>query len=287
MLGALDVQSEQAGAFDESNTEVLQTMADQIAVALFNAETFQRSDRQTSAMALLNELSRALATATSLEDIARIVLPSVNRLVGQSHLAIVQKTANPQILALRAFTADPDRPVSDAESIPVVGSLVGKCVTRGELNYTADLGTLVDQYGDIAEFYRRGLRSGVILPLRVGERALGTFNVGCGTKPHAYSPEQINQLEQIVSQLAITVENLNLVEQTQQTLAELNAANRQLTGQAWEQYIHTTKPGIGRMAQRRLERAGTARGTARNVTGANPICVTSDPAPQSARYDHW
>ncbi|HTP11803.1 MAG TPA: GAF domain-containing protein, partial [Anaerolineae bacterium] len=176
-LGALDVQSEQAGAFDESNTEVLQSMADQIAVALFNAETFQHSEQQTSVMAVLNELSRTLAAATSLEDIARIVLPTVNRLAGQSHLSIVQKTANPQVLALREFTPDPDQPVCDSEAIQAAGSLIGECITRNEVKYCADLSDLVARYGDITDFYRRGLRSSVILPLRVGEHVLGSFNI--------------------------------------------------------------------------------------------------------------
>jgi GAF domain-containing protein len=239
-LGALDVQSEQVDAFDESNTDMLQTMADQIAVALFNAESFQRSERQASVMTTLNQLSRQLATATSLEDIGLIVLPVATSLLGQSRIAITQKTANPQILAFREFTSNLDRPVSDATSIQVEGSLIGECLVRGETIYTADLSTVTDKYDDIADFYRQGLRSGVTLPLRVGERVLGTFNVGAD-QAHAYSAEQINQLEQITSQVAVTVENLNLAEQTQQTLAELDAANRQLVGHAWGAYTRTTK----------------------------------------------
>jgi GAF domain-containing protein len=235
VLGALDVQSEQAGVFDESGTKVLQSMADQIAVALLNAETFQRSEEQARAMALLNELSRSLATATSLEEIAQIVQPIANHLLGQSHLAIVQKTANPQILALREFSSDPDRPVGDSAPIQTADSLIGQCIERSEVIYTADLSELADRYSDVATCQQQGLRSSVILPLRVGERVLGTFNVSAD-RTHAYATEQIHQLEQIASQLAITVENLNLAEQTQQTLAELDAANRQLIGHAWEQY---------------------------------------------------
>jgi GAF domain-containing protein len=239
-MGALDVQSERAGAFDESNTEVLQTMADQIAVALLNAESFQRSERQANTLALLNQLSRTLATATSLEDIAMTVLPIVTRLLGQSRLAIVQKTANPQILALREFTTNSDFPVGDSAPIQAAGSLIGECIVRGEAIYTADLSTLADKYSDVATFYQQGLRSGVTLPLRAGERVLGAFNVG-SDQVHAYSAEQINQLEQITSQVAVTIENLNLAEQTQQTLAELDAANRQLIGQAWDQYAHAAR----------------------------------------------
>jgi GAF domain-containing protein/HAMP domain-containing protein len=238
VLGALDVQSEQANAFDEGNTEVLQTMADQIAVALSNAEAFQRSERQATVMARLNELSRTLVTATSLEDVALITVPIMARLLGESRIAIAQTTANPHILSLREFRANTQQPVGDSTPIPTATSLLGECVARGATIYLADLSTATEQYSDVAGFYRQGVRAGITLPLRVGERVLGAFTVGAD-RTHAYAAEQINQLEQIAAQLAVTIENLNLAEQTQQTLAELNAANRQLVGQAWEQYTHT------------------------------------------------
>jgi GAF domain-containing protein len=191
-------------------------------------------------MALLNRLSHELATAASLEHIAIMVAPIITSLLGPQRLAIVQKTANPNILALREFTANPDHPVGDSEAIQITDSLIGESIERGEVIYTPDLSSLTEKYSDVASFYQRGLRSGVILPLRVGERVLGTLNVG-SDQTEAYSAEQINQLEQITPQLAVTIENLNLAEQTQQTLAELDAANRQLIGQAWGQYTRTTK----------------------------------------------
>jgi GAF domain-containing protein/HAMP domain-containing protein len=239
-LGALDVQSKEEGAFDESSTEVLQAMADQIAVALLNAETFQHSERQAGVMALLNELSRTLVTATSLEDVALTTLPILSSLLGESRLAIAQTTANPQILSLRPFTSNRQQPVGDSVSILIAGSLIGESITRGTTIYLADLSTATDQYSDVASYHRQNIRSGVTLPLRVGERALGALTIG-SEKLDAYTPEQINQLEQIAAQVAVTIENLNLAEQTQQTLAELNAANRQLVGQAWEKFTSTTR----------------------------------------------
>jgi GAF domain-containing protein len=239
-LGALDVQSEQADAFDESNAGTLQTMADQIAVALSNVQTLRRAERQATALSLLNELSRQLATATSLEDIAATTQPAVTRLLGQARIAIAQTTANPQLLSLREFTANPEQPVGNSASLLVAGSLIGECIARGETIYLADLSTASDQFSDVPNFQRQGVHSSITLPLRVGEHALGALTVGAD-QVDAYSTDQINQLEQVAAQIAITIENLNLAEQTQQTLAELNAANRQLVSQAWEQYAHTTQ----------------------------------------------
>ncbi len=46
VIGALDIQSEESGAFTKDDTEVLSTLADQIAVAIENARLFEQS-RQT------------------------------------------------------------------------------------------------------------------------------------------------------------------------------------------------------------------------------------------------
>jgi GAF domain-containing protein len=43
VLGALDVQSTQSGAFDESSAVVLQAMADQVAISLSNTFQFKRA----------------------------------------------------------------------------------------------------------------------------------------------------------------------------------------------------------------------------------------------------
>lgn len=56
-IGALDVQSTQASAFDQSDVAALQGMADQIAVALGNARLFQQTQR---ALQELDEANRLL-----------------------------------------------------------------------------------------------------------------------------------------------------------------------------------------------------------------------------------
>ncbi len=54
LIGALDVQSRERDAFDEDLTHVLQTMADQIAIAIVNARLYQESMRQLEDIAAGN-----------------------------------------------------------------------------------------------------------------------------------------------------------------------------------------------------------------------------------------
>ena len=60
VLGALDVQSTHEAAFDEANATVLQSMADQIAIALNNAEQFKLIEQQARQQSDFNQFSRSL-----------------------------------------------------------------------------------------------------------------------------------------------------------------------------------------------------------------------------------
>jgi GAF domain-containing protein len=58
VLGALDVQSTQEAAFDEASVAVLQSMADQVAVAIANAQSFETIQRALETTTRLYEASR-------------------------------------------------------------------------------------------------------------------------------------------------------------------------------------------------------------------------------------
>jgi GAF domain-containing protein/HAMP domain-containing protein len=238
VLGALDVQSEEAGAFDEASAEVLQVMADQIAVALFNAETLNRSEDQARVLGLLNLLSRELAQATTRENVAFAVAQTVMKLIGPDRMALIETTPNLQLLSARTLWADANRPLGVPQPISASGSLSGDCLKRGETIYLPDVTTMLDQYEDVAVVYALGARSSAAIPLRIGDRIIGTFNVA-SDRADAYTSEQLAQLEQVAAQVALTLDGLNSAKQTQQALAELDAANRRLVGQAWTSYTQS------------------------------------------------
>ncbi len=236
-LGALDVQSEQAGAFDQANAAMLQAIADQVAVALLNAETFDRAERQARTLAVLNQLSRELTTARSLEAIAYATANAITNLLGASHAYLARTTVNPDILAVQAISQNANAPLGELVTIALAHTLSEEVMKRGELMYTPDLGQAAASSADANALCAAGARSGVTLPLRAGAQVLGTLLVG-NERPAAYTPEQINQLDQVAGLLAVALENLRLAEQTRQSLAEIDAVNRRLMGQAWSDYLH-------------------------------------------------
>jgi GAF domain-containing protein/HAMP domain-containing protein len=239
-IGALDVQSERAGAFDEASADVLQAMADQIAIALQNAESFTRSEQQTQTLAVLNQLSRELALAADYEGIARALRTSVVNLIDPQQIALRLASSDPQRLTVYPLDLEREPVLGESRLVETARARAGDSLTSDQTLYVQDLTTAPDPYHENASLIQAGLRSTLIVPLRVGDKRLGTLNVGHDT-PNAYSPEMINRMEQVAAQLAVALENLNLVEQTRQALNELDAANRRLIGQAWGKYLQASE----------------------------------------------
>ncbi|MCS6871356.1 MAG: GAF domain-containing protein [Anaerolineae bacterium] len=88
ILGALDVQSNTAGAFTEEDVAILSTLAGQIAIAIDNAELFASSVRRAEEMRFLFDATRAATAAFAetegqaerLREIAELLRDKLNAL---------------------------------------------------------------------------------------------------------------------------------------------------------------------------------------------------------------
>lgn len=238
VIGALDVQSTQANAFDEASAEVLQTMADQLAVALINAQTLGRAEQQARILERLNQFSRELTQATSLEQITSAVARNIPQLITIQHLSLALTTAPNQLTVYRLLRGGLAT-LDSGQLLEASQTIAADAVRRGETTYFSDLSALAARQPAAAGLLAEGSRSSLSVPLRVGNRTLGALNIG-RHMVNGFTPDQIAQLEQAAAQLAAAVENYNLSEQTQATLQELDAANRRLIGQAWERYTRTS-----------------------------------------------
>lgn len=77
IVGVLDVQSDRVAAFDATDVQVLQSLADQIAVAIQNARRISNRISLLEATRPMYKVSRRLTTATTPAEVADAVVSSV------------------------------------------------------------------------------------------------------------------------------------------------------------------------------------------------------------------
>ena len=88
VLGALDAQSTKYNAFSESDIIVLQTMADQIAIALENANLINETQIRFNEIATLNQISQAVTAQTDLRTLLDTVRQEIARITNVTNVYV-------------------------------------------------------------------------------------------------------------------------------------------------------------------------------------------------------
>jgi len=81
-IGALSVQSHQQAAFTEEDVQILQSMADQLAVAIENARLRAQLERSERYYRALTERAHSVFLVVDADEIIRYVSPVVERVLG-------------------------------------------------------------------------------------------------------------------------------------------------------------------------------------------------------------
>jgi GAF domain-containing protein/HAMP domain-containing protein len=227
VLGALDVQSVQAAAFDETSTAVLQSMADQIAIALNNAAQYRREQSRAQQTTHLLEATAELTALGQTADLYNRIVELTSALLSADSAGLWQPLEEDELV----FTY----------AIGGMESLVGQRVRSGEgiagrVHATGltvrldDARTSMDAAIDLGEL---PVHAALAVPMIWQGRVIGVLIAvhSQGNRTFTSDDESLAQL--LAAQAAAAIENIRLREQQQRTLDELNNLNRRLTGESW------------------------------------------------------
>ena len=91
VLGVLDIQHNVTDGLQEKDIELVQSLANQVAVALQNARLYTQAQLQADQETLLNHISQRIQRATTIEATLQIAAEELGRTMGASR-ATVQLT---------------------------------------------------------------------------------------------------------------------------------------------------------------------------------------------------
>ncbi|HID64294.1 MAG TPA: GAF domain-containing protein [Anaerolineae bacterium] len=181
VIGALDVQSVEAGAFSDEDISVLQTMADQIAVAIDNAHLF------TEAQARLAEVQAA-------------------------HRSYLQASWD-EFLPTRAITSyeyvHPGVPPLRETTLPEIEQAIAQQRTMA-LSRSGD--------GDGGETQAQ---SALVAPITLRGQVIGALGLQEAEGTRQWTADEIALVEAVADQMALAIENARLFEETQRRLQEI------------------------------------------------------------------
>ncbi|MBN1661506.1 MAG: GAF domain-containing protein [Anaerolineae bacterium] len=210
IIGVLDVQSNRLNAFDQSDLAMLESLATQAAVAIKNAQLFKAEQRRAEQFRVISEVGSRVASLLTVEE----VIDQVARLIQKAfdyylvEIGLVEETD--LVFKTRASRVEGDR--FDQFHLPVdQSSVTGWVAATGEPLLVPD----VSQEARYVQATTFSSRSELAVPMKTKDHVIGVINVQ-SERVNAFDESDLNVLQSLANQAAITIENARLYEQAQQ-----------------------------------------------------------------------
>lgn len=178
LLGALDVQSKEPNAFTAADVSVLQTLADQLAVAIRNAELFSAQER------LLKDNERLLVES-------RQAIEELNALTGR-----LSREGWQEFIAAGGGRVSATSHTGEAPALPEPGDALGLAVQKRDLVSVSD-----EQ------------RSALAAPIMLRDQIIGALAIEEIRPDHRWTADDLALAQEVADRLGLALDNARLLEQ--------------------------------------------------------------------------
>jgi signal transduction histidine kinase len=209
ILGVLDVQSERINAFEESDLFVLQSLGDQVAIAIENARLYTMTDqalaKRLEELAIMQEIDRQLNATLDYERVMDLTLDCALQMIGADGGLIgmiAQEEEGMQLLSTRGYTREYGPYVG--QIWPIDRGIVGRVVRTGQPVLASDVAQDPDYVSAISE-----TRSQLTVPIRREDRVRGVISVE-SSQLAAFDEDDLNFMTRLADHAAIAIENARL-----------------------------------------------------------------------------
>ena len=227
VLGVIHVLHDtDVGRFTQNDLILLTLFADQAAIALHNAQSYEAAQQRARRLALLNDITRASLEMENYEEMLQYLADRLGELIDAdgSYLTFwdddLQRTT--PVAAYGQFR----------EQFPHISIEPGE-MTLTESALRAGRGLIIDDTANSPYLSPRlaaifPSHSMIALPLIAGEQKLGAVTIAFN-QPHAFTEDEISICEHAAAQIALAVSKLRLLKAQSFQVSELDALHATVT----------------------------------------------------------
>jgi phosphoserine phosphatase RsbU/P len=205
VIGVLDVEAAQPGAFTDEHKRLLTLFASRIAAGIENARLYTRVARQARQLTLLTEISRELTSILNLDQLLKRVADLVTRIIDYEMFSILLLDPTRQLLQHR-FSLRFKESVHLKHEVPIGQGLVGYAAQTGQAVLVPDVSK--DPRYIMAN---PETRSELCVPLIYKDKVIGVLDVE-HTRRGYFDDAHVRILSTMAAQVAIAIENATLYE---------------------------------------------------------------------------
>jgi GAF domain-containing protein len=205
VLGVMAVQSRQrTNSYDESQRDILISIAAQAATAIRNSQLYMSLRHQTSSLFVMNSVLTAINSTLKLDEVLNVIVTSLPHVMGCQKAAIfLADDASRTVTLAAAHNLSADF-AAQSTALPIGLDQRTSVIAQGQPLIINDLrmhekGPIFQQAAEAERF-----RALAEVPLWVQDKPIGSLTAYYAD-PHAFTPNEIEELTAFANQAAIAV----------------------------------------------------------------------------------
>ena len=221
VIGVIHIlHNQETSRFDENDLRLLTLFANQAAIALHNAQTYEIAQQRARRIALLNEITNSALTRPDLHEMLQILANRLCELMDADSVYIAlwdeaQQCTSPAVYYSKLQKEPPTFQLEPGEMTMTESVLrAGHPLEVEDVRNTPYLSPRI-----AALFPTRSMLS---LPLIADEQKIGAAHIGFD-HPHSFTQEEIELGEQAASQIALAMAKTRMLENEHRRVSELDA----------------------------------------------------------------
>lgn len=215
-IGVLNVQSERLNAFNEDDRATLQTIADQLAVAMENASLYEQSKRQASQMMALYRTSLEISSTHTLPDLLWTICDRAAKLLDLNKGGLYfYDMVSQEVELVVSYKLEQD---FTGTRFKAGTGVAGRVVKSGQplvvQNYS--------EWAGRAPVYESEQFASIIgIPLVWQDQVVGAITLATEDTLRTFSEDDQRLMNLFAQQAAIAIVNMRLMEQVQRHAEEM------------------------------------------------------------------
>ena len=205
VIGVIDVEAGQPGAFSEEHKRLLTLFASRIAIGIENARLYTRVARQARQLTLLTEISRELTSILNVDQLLKRIADLLTRIIDYQMFSILLLDPTGTVLQHR-FSLRFKENVQLKHEIPLGVGLVGYAAEHGRA-------VLVPDVSKDPRYIKANpeTRSELCIPLIYKDKVIGVLDIE-HTRRNYFNEDHVRIMTTMAAQVAIAIENATLYE---------------------------------------------------------------------------
>lgn len=227
-IGVLHISTIHPRTFTSKDVQILQLVADRIALALDRARMLREAqqaqsvaEQTTNKLHAFQAINDVVLRHYQLDDLVRSLLPEVSYVMQVDNVAILLPATELELTLYSAF--GPEHVVVGSVHVPIGAGVAGRIMATGQPLVIDDLA----KSDAVNPFLREHLHSLLGVPLRVEDRVLGVLHVST-VLPHSFSPDDLELLQLVASRIALAIDRAQAFAATKAAQAEAEERALQL-----------------------------------------------------------